>query len=303
MNGSATKSPSLGHLLTDEGIKPHPRHLTAVKGWEPPLKTRKQVQSFLGLAGFLRVFIENYSVIASPLTDLTKPGPFQWNEQATEAMLRLKEAVSTAPAVQPWDPSAPTRVVTDASDVGIGAALMQNHGTHWHVVEYFSKKLNDTERRYCATDKEFLAIIEAVTKHWRHFLLDRHFEIWTDHNPLTGSVKIDSRHQDARRTRWLERLQCFSFTLKYIKGKQNGLADAMSRCPDFCKVAATLSEDFEAAVGELHHRFHWGTRKIARTLKGRVFPRQWRKIVATAQATCTECKGKRGQSQPFSHDA
>ena len=90
-----------------------------------------------------------------------------------EGLPRTKEAVQSAPVVQPWCHSALTRVITDASDVGIGAALMQMGDNQWHVVEYFSRKLTDTERRYCATDKEFLAINEAVTKHWRHRLLDR----------------------------------------------------------------------------------------------------------------------------------
>ena len=201
--------------------------------------------------------------------------------------------------IKPWDPSAATRVLTDASDIGLGAVLMQNHQDRWHVVEYFSKKLNDTETRYCATDKEFLAIIEAVTKHWRHFLLDRHFEIWTDHNPLTGSIKIDSKHQDSRRTRWLERLQCFSFDIKYIKGKANGIADAMSRDPDLCRLAQELPTEFKEAAAELHRRFHWGPRRTARLWKGRPFPPKWRRVVATIQKDCAICQLRRGTGAQF----
>ena len=120
--------------------------------------------------------------------------------------------------VQPWCHTAPTRVITDASDVGIGAVLMQFSDNQWHVVEYYSRKLNDAERRYCATDKEFLAINDAVTKHWRHRLLDREFEILTDHNPLTGNIKVDSKHQESRRIKFVERLQSFRCKVKYIKG-------------------------------------------------------------------------------------
>ena len=91
----------LGHLLVPGGVRPHPKHLTAVAGWTPPLKTVKQVQAFLGLTGFLRTFIRDYSKIAAPLTDLTKPGSFRWSEEATTAMNRLKESVSSAPVIRP----------------------------------------------------------------------------------------------------------------------------------------------------------------------------------------------------------
>ena len=302
-----TTTTFLGHLLVPGGVRPHPKHLTAIAGWTPPLKSVKQVQSFLGLTGFLRTFIRDYSKVAAPLTDLTKSGTFHWSEEATTAMNALKETVSSAPIIRPWDAKAATRVVTDASDIGLGAVLMQEHQGKWHVVEYFSKKLNDTERRYCATDKEFLAIIESVTKHWRHFLLDRHFEIWTDHNPLTGSVKIDSKHQDSRRTRWIERLQCFSFSIKYIKGKANGAADALSRDPDLCRRAQgrvdipNLPTVFADMAEVVHAQHHWGPRRTARVWQymGQAFPKKWKQTVAAIQKKCSICQLKRGTGSNF----
>ena len=146
---------------------------------------------------------------------------------------------------------------------------MQLHANRWHVVEYFSRKLIDTEQRYCATDKEFLAINEAVTKHWRHRLLDREFEILTDHNPLTGNVKIDSKHQESRRVRWLERLQSFAFKIRYVKGKENSLADGLSRSPEFCNRVRQLPGTFTRLVQALHEEgMHWGSRKIRGLLRG-----------------------------------
>ena len=129
----------LGHVLSRDGIKAHPKHQAKIAGWECPLKNKRDVQSFLGIASYLRVFIKDYATKAAPLTDLTKTGPFKWTEAATKAFHDLKAAVQSAPVVQPWCHSALTRVITDASDVGIGAALMQMTNNQWHVVEYFSR--------------------------------------------------------------------------------------------------------------------------------------------------------------------
>ena len=128
-------------------------------------------------------------------------------------MRALQNALLQEPVLALWDLQAPTRVFTDASQVGIGAILQQQINNEWHTVEYFSKKLKGAECNYSATDKELLAIKEAVTKHWHHQLLDRQFELHTDHMPLCGEVRYDSKHQEGRRLRWVDRLQ--QFAIKY----------------------------------------------------------------------------------------
>ena len=87
------------------------------------MRTKKEVQAFLGVAGFHRIFVKNFAMIAKPLTDLTGNDPFRWSAEATESVLTLQRALLSGPVLALWDPQAPTRVFTDASLVGIGAIL------------------------------------------------------------------------------------------------------------------------------------------------------------------------------------
>ena len=208
-------------------------HEEAVRRWNPPLKTKKEVQAFLGVAGFHRIFVKDFAMIAKPLTDLTGNDPFKWSSEATTSVLALQKALLSSPVLALWDPQAATRVFTDASLVGIGAILQQHSQGGWHTVEYYSRKLKGAEMNYSATDRELLAINETVTKHWRHRLADRQFELHTDHLPLCGELRYDSKHQEGRRIRWADRLQPFAIKFKHIAGTANTGADRLSRSPEF----------------------------------------------------------------------
>ena len=232
----------LGHRLSQGEVSITATHEEAIRRWDPPLKNKKEVQAFLGVAGFHRVFVKDFATIAKPLTDLTGNEPFRWTQEATDSVITLQKALLSRPILALWDPQAPTRVFTDASLVGIGAILQQFTQGRWHTVEYYSRKLRGAEVNYSATDRELLAINETVTKHWRHRLADRQFELHTDHLPLCGELRYDSKHQEGRRIRWADRLQPFAIKFKHVAGTANTGADGLSRAPTFASLVQTSPE-------------------------------------------------------------
>ena len=120
----------LGHLLTANGLQASPNKMEALKVWQPPFQKAKHVKQFLVLVLWYKSFIPHMATIAAPLFPLTSTTKrFEWSEAATAAVRTLQQQVSQAPCLARWDPALPTRVVTDASKVGIGAVLEQKHDT------------------------------------------------------------------------------------------------------------------------------------------------------------------------------
>lgn len=132
--------------------------------WPTPSSV-KQLRGFLGLTGYYRRFVKHYSLIAAPLTDLLKKDAFVWNPTATESFTALKSAMCTAPVLRLPNFDRPFVVETDASDLGIGAVLLQES----HPLAYFSKKLGPKRRLASTYHKELYAIVEALQK-WRQYL-------------------------------------------------------------------------------------------------------------------------------------
>ena len=162
----------LGHRLTPEGIQTQLEKVEAVKKWPVPFTTAKQAKSFLGVAVWYRVFIPHFSTLAAPLYELTSTRKkFVWTEECAQSVNALKQALSEAPVLARWERDLPTRIITDASKVGLGAALEQQHGELWRPVAFWSRKLKDAETRYSATDLEWMAVVQPVTRYgtgcWR----------------------------------------------------------------------------------------------------------------------------------------
>jgi hypothetical protein len=185
------------------------------------------VRSFLGIAGYYRKFVKNFSRIALPLTTLLQQSTsFQWDKPQQLAFDTLKKALSTTPILILPNPALPYTVTTDASTQAIGAVLQQDHGLGLQPISYLSKKLLEAETRYPTHEQELLAIIIAL-KEWRHYLYGQHFTIITDHNSLQH---LHSQpHLSSRQVRWVEFLQQFDYTIQYKPGRTNSVADALSR--------------------------------------------------------------------------
>ncbi|KAI2647274.1 Retrovirus-related Pol polyprotein from transposon 17.6 [Labeo rohita] len=150
----------LGYQVGRGLIKPQPKKVEAVHAAPRP-STKTQVRAFLGLAGYYRCFIPNFSSIASPLTDLTRKGQpekIEWSPEAERAFQRVKKALTSEPVLRAPDFTRPFLVQTDASDTGLGAVLSQVTDGQEHPVIYISRKLTKPERNYVAVEKEALAV-------------------------------------------------------------------------------------------------------------------------------------------------
>jgi hypothetical protein len=156
----------LGHVISGEGIVVDPTKVEAIMEWPAPTNV-PEVRSFMGLAGYYRWFIEGFSKIENPITELQKKNKkFVWTEKCMEAFGRLKELLTTTPILKVPDMDADFLVCTDASKEGLGRVLMQDG----RVIAYISRKLRRHEENYATHDLELLAIVYAL-KVWRHYLV------------------------------------------------------------------------------------------------------------------------------------
>jgi hypothetical protein len=147
--------------------------------WKPPA-TVHQIRSFLGLAGYYRRFIPDFSRIAKPMTELLKKGvKFSWDQKCDDAFHILRDHLTTAPVLAQPDVSKPFDIYCDASGTGIGCVLMQDN----RVIAYASRALRVHEQNYPTHDLELAAVIHAL-QIWRHHLVGTKCHIYTDHKIL-----------------------------------------------------------------------------------------------------------------------
>ncbi|KAJ9557045.1 hypothetical protein OSB04_011659 [Centaurea solstitialis] len=212
----------LGHVVNKEGIHVDPAKVEAVKKWEAP-KTPTEIRQFLGLAGYYRRFIANFSKIAQPLTTLTqKDKKFIWGEKQEEAFQLLKHKLCNAPILALPEGTNNFVVYCDASHQGLGCVLMQNE----KVIAYASRQLKVHEKNYTTHDLELGAVVFAF-KIWRHYLYGTKCTIYTDHKSLQHI--LDQKMLNMRQRRWVELLSDYDCEIKYHPGKANVVADALSR--------------------------------------------------------------------------
>ena len=217
----------LGHIISHDGIKVDPSKIQAVQSFPLP-RNQHDIRSFLGLANYYRKFVKGFSKIALPLNRLlTKDVPFKWTNDCQRAFDELKQALTTTPVLAYPDFNKPFILSSDASNMAIGYVLSQigDDGKE-HVIAYGGRALNSAEKAYSVTEQEMLALISAVT-HFRVYLLNNQFTVYTDHKALTWLTTI--KHTNNRLIRWVFRLQEYSFDVKHRPGTKHQNSDALSR--------------------------------------------------------------------------
>jgi transposase InsO family protein len=228
----------LGFMISDKGIAPVQSKLDALRAARTP-SSRRDVQSFLGLASYYRRFVPKFSEIARPLNWLLKKDQdFVWEDRQEEAYRKIIDLLTTAPILVTPDWERTFILTTDASTVGVAAILSQNYDDGEHPICYASRSLSKAEANYSPTHLEGLAIVWAVA-HFRHYIAGRHFKLRTDHSALT-SLFTTPKPLTGRLARWSMLLREYDFTIEHLKGKTNP-ADYPSRL--LGPTAATIEQD------------------------------------------------------------
>ncbi|GMI66644.1 hypothetical protein HRI_000333700 [Hibiscus trionum] len=208
--------------LSSKGLEVDKEKVKAIEEWPRPASI-SQVRSFHGLASFYQRFVPNFSTIAAPLTSVIKKNAnFFWGGDQEKSFNDIKECLIHAPLLTLPDFNKTFEIECDASGVGIGAVLSQGG----RPIAYFSEKLSGAALNYPTYDKEMYALVRAMET-WQHYLWPKEFIIHTDHEALKhirGQHKLNKRH-----AKWVEFLESFPYVIKYKKGKENIVADALSR--------------------------------------------------------------------------
>lgn len=228
---------ALGFLLGPSSIAPLDKKLYKLQDYPVPTSTT-QLRSFVGLANFYRRFVKNFSALARPLTErCTDAKTFEWTSEMNSAFTAIIDALCHHPTLAIPDFERDFVLRTDASDFATGAVLEQDG----RPVGFDSAVLNKHELNYTVREKELLAIVRAFQR-WGFYLAYAFTTVYTDHESLTGLLRPQREMlvPKARRiARWTEFLSNFRMEIRYVPGKTNDVADALSRLPGETTVAPT----------------------------------------------------------------
>jgi len=233
-----TRVSYLGHIVTSSGIETDPSKIEKITQWPTP-KTIKQLRSFLGLCGYYRRFIKNYTEIVGILDKLccstnenskkSQNITMKWNEAHENAFIQLKSALTSTPVLAYPDDNSKFILDTDASNTGIGAVLSQLQNGEEKVIAYGPRRLMKFERRYCATRKELLAVVFFV-RHFKHYLFGRRFVVRTVHKALLWMLNWQ-KPNTSQYCLWKAELELYEMEVIHRPGIKHINADALSRLP------------------------------------------------------------------------
>jgi hypothetical protein len=222
----------VGITCSPEGRSPDSDRIAKVLKW-PTLTSLKEVRGFLGLCGTVRIWIENYSKLARPLTELYhKDIEFEWTERREEAFNRLKVAISTAPALRPIDYRSGKSVIlsVDTSYIAVGFILSQiDENGKRRPARYGSLPMNETEARYSQAKLELYGLFRAL-RHWRLYIIGvTNFIVEVDAKYIKGILNNPDLQPDAAMNRWIQGILLFDFALNHVPGVEFKGPDALSR--------------------------------------------------------------------------
>lgn len=222
----------LGYIVDERGLRIDDSKVSSILNYEKP-KTTTQIRRLIGMVGYYRRFLKNFSSLCSPISDLLKGRkkgqPIVWTPEADKAFEDIKKTLTTAPVLASPDFTKPFIIYCDASNTGVGSVLFQEVDGMEHPVAYASRTLNKCQRAYSTTEKELLSMIFGIEK-FRPYIEGTHFTVITDHASLVWLNNISN--PSGRLQRWMVKLSQYSFNIVHKKGSLNVVADALSRSPE-----------------------------------------------------------------------
>jgi len=234
----------LGHRISQAGCSPLPTKVAAIQQFSPPA-TAAQLHKFIGMINFYCRFLPRCAALLQPLYHAMRgkklKAVLEWTPSMLHAFNSVKASLSEAALLAHPRPGSTLALLTDASDVGVGATLEQRTDKGWQPLAFFSRQLRPPERKYSAFDRELLAVYLAV-RHFRFTLEGRQFIIFTDHHPLVKALHKQAEPWSARQQRHLAFVSEYSTDIRHIAGKHNVTADCLSRSP-----LPTVGNDTECA--------------------------------------------------------
>ena len=217
----------LGHILSEERIKPDPKKIQAITDMKSPTN-KEELQRFLGMVTYLSKFIPHFSEMSTPLRILLeKNTEWHWDTQQAQAFGHLKDMVTSHPTLSYFDPTKPTKISADASSHGMGAVLLQDD----HPIAYASRSLTPAQKNYAQIEKEMLAIVFGCNKFHDHIYGLPTVSIETDHKPLESILRKPIHAAPARLQRMILSIQKYAIHVSYRPGKELLIADTLSRAP------------------------------------------------------------------------
>ena len=227
--------PFAGYIVSDEGVRPDPARVVSLKNFPVP-KDQTGVKSFMGLANQLTMFIPDYAQITKSLRELMGKGQvFRWLPEHQFEFEHLKRVLSESLLNHHFDQSKEVHLMTDASrQYGLGFALCQYVNEKPVIIMCGSKSLTPTQQRYATVELECLGIVWAIQKCDFYLRGLPSFTVLTDHRPLEGVFQKTIFEQgNPRLQRMREKLTAYTFIVKWVRGKDHFIADALSRAPVF----------------------------------------------------------------------
>ena len=215
----------LGHIVNHRGVTPDPKKIKTIKNTVAPTNV-KEIRAFVGAVQFLARFF-NMGEYLAPLTELTKKySRFEWTALHQECFDNIKNMLTEHMLLGKFDESKPVGLVCDACDNSIGSCLFQMEGENMIPLEFYSKKFSVAEKKYHVREKEFLAIKYSLT-HFNDICKATHTYVFTDHQSLEWLADSSV----GRIQRWSLFLQQYNYTMLYLPGRCNVIADWLSRTP------------------------------------------------------------------------